>query len=104
MSIVVFDPLEWPITLSITFFAAILICLEIGYRFGVIAKRKQTSSHEGIGAIEGSVFALLGLLIAFTFSGATSRLGHAPSANRAGSECDRNGLLATRPAAGSRPA
>jgi hypothetical protein len=33
----------------------------------------ETSGKEGLGVIEGAVFALLGLLIAFTFSGAASR-------------------------------
>ena len=30
-------------------------------------------SHEGLGAVDGAVFGMLGLLIAFTFSGAASR-------------------------------
>jgi hypothetical protein len=32
------------------------------------------NSHQGFGALEASVFGLLGLMIAFTFSGAVSRL------------------------------
>ncbi|NMQ18383.1 DUF4239 domain-containing protein [Candidatus Competibacter phosphatis] len=48
--------------------------LEVGRRIG---NRRLASDAEGArtgtGAIEGAVFALLGLLIAFTFSGAASR-------------------------------
>lgn len=32
------------------------------------------SAHEGIGTIEAAVFALLGLLLGFSFAGGTSRL------------------------------
>lgn len=49
------------------------LCLELGLRLG---KRRLVldpeGARQGIGAIEGAVFALLGLLIAFTFSGAAS--------------------------------
>ena len=31
-------------------------------------------THEGIGVIEASIFALLGLLLGFSFAGGTSRL------------------------------
>ena len=75
MSALPFHPLEWPIGLSLTFFVAVLASLEIGYRFGKRASEaQQDASHEGTGTIEAAVFALFGLLIAFTFGGATSRL------------------------------
>ena len=51
-----------------------LLFLEIGRRIGI--RRLQDDSGdaaEGIGAVDGAVFAVLGLLIAFTFSGATAR-------------------------------
>jgi hypothetical protein len=51
-----------------------LLLLELGRRLG---RRRQAKQEEGaragLGAVEGAVFALLGLLIAFTFSGAASR-------------------------------
>jgi hypothetical protein len=55
-------------------FAGLLACMEIGRRIG--AARYSTrgeESKDGVSAVEGSVFALLGLLIAFTFSGAATR-------------------------------
>jgi hypothetical protein len=48
--------------------------LEIGRRIGLRRKRRDPEGgREGLGPAEGVVFALLGLLIAFTFSGAASR-------------------------------
>ena len=54
-------------------FVAILFCAEIGYRLG---RRSQGSGDQktiGGGVIDGAIFALLGLLVAFTFSGAAER-------------------------------
>ena len=55
-------------------FLGLLLMMEAGRRLGV---RRLAADPEGaragIGAVEGAVFALLGLLIAFTFSGAASR-------------------------------
>jgi hypothetical protein len=55
-------------------FVAMMVFYEIGRRVGVarIASDPDGLAH-GIGAVDGAVFALLGLLIAFTFSGAASR-------------------------------
>jgi hypothetical protein len=52
-----------------------MISLEIGYRVGrgSLTKRPE-HAHEGIGVIEAAVFALLGLLLGFSFAGGTSRL------------------------------
>jgi hypothetical protein len=49
-------------------FPAMLILLEVGRRL-----RRRRSPVEGSNAIEAAVFGLLGLLLAFTFSGAVSR-------------------------------
>ncbi len=55
-------------------FLGMLVCLELGRRFGVRQlARDPAGARQGIGAVEGAVFGLLGLLIAFTFSGAASR-------------------------------
>jgi hypothetical protein len=55
-------------------FLGILACLELGRRVGrrgIIPDRGESTA--GLGAVEGAVFGLLGLMIAFTFSGATNR-------------------------------
>ena len=57
---------------SVGLFLGMLVFLEGGYRLGNRAETDPTS-HEGIGALETAVYALLGLLLGFTFSGATSR-------------------------------
>jgi hypothetical protein len=55
-------------------FGGILLMLEIGRRIGVRrAARDSEGARAGTGAVEGAVFGLMGLLIAFTFSGAASR-------------------------------
>jgi hypothetical protein len=56
-------------------FIALLVCLEAGFRLGRWNyQRSPDTAYEGIGAIEGTVFALLGLLLAFSISGAAGRL------------------------------
>jgi hypothetical protein len=61
--------------IALSFFAAILIFLEFGRRIGNRRLRiDPEGARTGIGAIEGAVFGLLGLLIAFTFSGAAERM------------------------------
>jgi len=61
-------------SLALGLFGGMLLLIEIGRRVGV---RRLAADPEGArtgtGAIEGAVFALLGLLIAFTFTGAASR-------------------------------
>jgi hypothetical protein len=48
--------------------------MELGRRLGLANLRGDPdAAQKGIGAIEGAVFAILGLLIAFTFSGAATR-------------------------------
>ena len=60
--------------LSIALFFAMLACLEIGRRIGHwMIRTDPEGSRVGLGAVEGAVFALLGLLIAFTFSTAEGR-------------------------------
>lgn len=55
-------------------FAGVLACMRLGWSLG----RKREAMHGGSGqtgwgAIEGAVFGLMGLLIAFTFTGAAAR-------------------------------
>ena len=60
--------------LTLLLFAGMLATYELGRRIGVARfKRDPEGLIKGAGAAEGAVFALLGLLIAFTFSGAASR-------------------------------
>jgi hypothetical protein len=60
--------------IAIALFLGILLLLEIGRRIGVRRLTKDPEgARAGTGAVEGAVFALLGLLVAFTFSGAASR-------------------------------
>jgi hypothetical protein len=65
---------QMAIVISTGLFLSMLACLEIGYRAGRRNAEQQSSAHEGIGAIEAAIFALLGLLLGFSFSGATTRL------------------------------
>lgn len=56
-------------------FVGMLVCLEIGRRLGSRCLAKDPDgAMAGLGTISGAVFALYGLLVAFTFSGAASRL------------------------------
>ncbi len=74
--------LRWPRRMNLLFeapllvlpplFAALLGCLVLGRRLGVRDASSGAERSE-VGAVDGAVFALLGLLIAFTFSGAADR-------------------------------
>jgi hypothetical protein len=60
--------------LAVVLCLGILLLLEVGRRIGLRRRAKDVDgASEGVGAVGGSVFALLGLLIAFTFSGAAAR-------------------------------
>ena len=55
-------------------FFGMMMLLEIGRRIGLRKlARDAEGARQGLTAVEGAVFGLLGLLIAFTFSGAASR-------------------------------
>ncbi|EGV15927.1 bestrophin-like domain [Thiocapsa marina] len=58
-------------------FVGVLILQEVGRRLGERhLARDPGGARAGTGVVEGAVFALVGLLIAFTFSGAASRFDH----------------------------
>ncbi len=60
--------------ITVSLFFGTLILLETGRRIGNYRlAQDRDGARAGIGAIDGAVFALLGLLMAFTFSGAASR-------------------------------
>lgn len=57
--------------LTVGFFVLLLLAIQFGKWLG---RNADETSRSGTAAIEASVFALLGLLVAFTFSGAAQRL------------------------------
>jgi hypothetical protein len=60
--------------LAFGLFLGMLLLLEVGRGLALRRKVKEgDGASDGFGAVGGSVYALLGLLIAFTFSGAASR-------------------------------
>jgi hypothetical protein len=68
------EPPISPLPFAVLLFGCMLILLEIGRRLGIRRSSKESQSERGsLGTIEGAVFALFGLVVAFTFSGAASR-------------------------------
>lgn len=66
--------LENPVTFGLVLFVVLVLFMEAGRRIGRHRlKRDPGVLESGTGAVDGVVFALLGLLVAFTFSGAASR-------------------------------
>lgn len=85
--------------LAAALLAGMLISLEIGRRVG-LKRLKRGEDSSRFGAVEGAVFALFGLLVAFTFSGAatrfdTRRMLIADEANAIGTAYLRVDLLAS---------
>jgi len=64
-----------PILVAVSLFLGMLLFQEIGRCIGIcqIAKNPEERNLESSGTTEAAIFALFGLLIAFTFSGAASR-------------------------------
>src|SRR5262245_61086788 len=60
--------------LSLALFAGMLVLLEVGRRIGArrIAE-DPAGAAAGVGTVEGAILGLLGLLLAFTFSGSSAR-------------------------------
>ena len=55
-------------------FGGMLILTELGRRIGAARLARDSEGlAKGVGVVEGAVFGLLGLLLAFTFSGAAAR-------------------------------
>jgi hypothetical protein len=62
------------LTIAGVLFACMLVAVEVGRRLGLRRLAANPDGlPEGVGAAQGAVFALLGLMVAFTFSGAASR-------------------------------
>lgn len=62
--------------LTALLFLGMLLLLEVGRRMGVRRSVDSGGEEDGAGVVDGAVFAVLGLLIAFTFSGASTRFDH----------------------------
>jgi hypothetical protein len=63
-----------PILVVCGLFAAVLLSIEVGYRVGIRRRSRMPQGHNPVyPTVESSVFALMGLLIGFTFYGAGSR-------------------------------
>jgi hypothetical protein len=55
-------------------FVGMVLLVELGRRLGQRRQGKdEDGARAGLGAVEGAIFALMGLLVAFTFSGAATR-------------------------------
>src|ERR1700730_11636756 len=61
------------LAVSAGFFASSLVLLNYGRYLGLRYLQHQTASMAGLTTVEGAVFALIGLLLAFTISGALQR-------------------------------
>ncbi len=60
--------------IAFALFGGIILFLEIGRKLGRQQLQKDAEgARAGFGAMEGAIFALLGLLLAFSFSGAAGR-------------------------------
>ena len=86
------NQVESEIALSVGLLLAIVACLELGFRAGKRNLEASQSAHEGIGAIEAAVFALLGLLLAFSYAGATERFGVSAQPDRGRGQPERGSL------------
>jgi hypothetical protein len=63
-----------PLLYAVLLLIGMLLMLELGRRLGVRRRPKESEGERGgLGTVEGAVFALFGLMVAFTFSGAASR-------------------------------
>ena len=69
-----FDLASLGAIVAASLFAGILLCLRLGRMLGERAiARHGPEGHGSVGSLETAIFALLGLLVAFTFSGGLER-------------------------------
>lgn len=63
-----------PLLFALLLFGGMLALLEVGRRLGIRRQAEESESERSnLGTIEAAVFALFGLVVAFTFSGAADR-------------------------------
>jgi hypothetical protein len=68
------EPTLPPLVSTLLLLGGMLILLETGRRLGVRRRGQETDTdRSNLGTIEGALFAVFGLLMALTFTGATSR-------------------------------
>lgn len=68
------DHVGYAVLFAVALFVGMMIMLEIGRRLGDRYELLDPDgAHTGTGPVEGAVFALFGLLVAFSFSGAAAR-------------------------------
>jgi len=68
------SPVVVGMSLAAGLFVGLLVCIEVGYRWGVAERaRGGDGAHAGFGPVEGAIFGLLGLILAFSFGGAAGR-------------------------------
>lgn len=68
------EPPISPLLFAVALFVGMLGFIEIGRRLGVWRRAKESGGEQAsLETVEGALFALFGLIIAFTFSGAASR-------------------------------
>jgi hypothetical protein len=67
-------PIIQDLSIAVGLFGALLVALEIGFRFGRRAAGESDTRAAGqVGAVQGAVLGLLGLLLAFSFAAAGGR-------------------------------
>ena len=88
------------LAIAAAFFASSLILLNYGRYLGLryLQQKKDAANMAGLTTVEGAVFALIGLLVAFTISGALQRFDERrqlviQEANAASTAHDRLGLF-----------
>src|SRR5215831_21056690 len=86
------------LAVAAAFFISSLILLNYGRSLGLRYLKKESGNMAGLASVEGAVFALIGLLLAFTISGALQRFDERrqlviQEANAVGTAYDRLGLL-----------
>jgi len=68
------NPGQMAVVISICLFFGMVILLEAGFRMGRYVSQRIEGAHEGTATIQAAVFALLGLLLGFTFANGISHL------------------------------
>ena len=88
------------LAIAAAFLASSLILLNFGRHLGLryLQQQKDAANMAGLATVEGAVFALIGLLLAFTISGALQRFDErrqlvVQEANAASTAHDRLGLF-----------
>src|SRR5215475_10966679 len=90
--------LAYAALIAAAFFVSSLFLLNYGRRLGLRYLQKDAGTMTGLSTVEGAVFALMGLLLAFTISGALQRFDDRrqlviQEANAASTAHDRLALL-----------